>query len=282
MGFSSFAMEGYFDWRPAPVTAIPFKQLMNREQLETWIYRLVIKICLPCPRPLFSDRPVYAPLNLTIVLRLLAHLFVIGYPAHWLSSIVASICEERINTRARPPWDIVMPLEDLAAQEPKIEVSLGAWQADFTTIFATGRRVLPFGVILPQGGMPLLPSIREYSVTFPMFRGERFLVPHFILIFWDTQNARGREPPPNLLEPLCFEHMGATKGIHTTTLKTGIRIMTTFRFTSHTRTASLWMREDVMQEMKAGTWKVYIWRTDDWNRLTPGVDVREGLEEGQR
>lgn len=166
-------------------------------------------------------------------------------------------------------------------QESKIEMSLGAWQAEFTTILAAGRRILPFGAILPQGGMPLLQSIRECSVTFPMFKGERFLVPHFILVFWNTQNARGQEPPKNLLEPLCFGHMGATDGIHTTTLKTGIRIVTTFRFTAYTRTASFSMREDVVQEMKASTWKVYIWRTDDWNRLTPGVDIAEGLREGQ-
>lgn len=78
----AFAMEGYFDWRPAPVNKLSFSQLMSREQLETWIYGHVLKICLPCPRPLYSDHPVYAPLNLTIIIRLLAHLFVIGYPAH--------------------------------------------------------------------------------------------------------------------------------------------------------------------------------------------------------
>lgn len=160
-------------------------------------------------------------------------------------------------------------------------MSLGAWQAEFTTILATGRRILPFGVILPQGGMPLPQDIREYCVNFPMFKGERFLSPHFTLVFWNTQIARGLVPPKKLLESLFFEHMGATDGIHTTTLKTGIRIMTTFKFTTYTRTASFWMREDVVQEMKTGSWKVYIWRTDDWNRLTPGVDVAEGLKEGQ-
>lgn len=280
MGYSPFALEGYFIWKPVPIKPLPFSRLMNRDQLETWIYGHLIKICLPCPRPLHSDRPVYAPLNLTILFRLLEHLAEIGYPAHWLSSMVASICEGRITTRARPPWDIIMPLADLAEKEPRIDVSVGAWKAEFTTLFATWRRLLSFGVIVPQEKIPPLQRIRQYEVSFPVWKGERLLVPHFILVFWDTHNARGREPPKNLLEPLCFEHMGATDGIQTTTLKTGIHIVTVFQFKTSTRTASFWMRDDVVEKMKAGTWKVYIWRTDSWDRLTQGMDVTKDLKAG--
>lgn len=280
-GLSSSAMEGYFVWKPAPIQALPFPRLMSREQLETWIYGHLFKVCLPCPRPVYSDRPVITSLNLTIVFLLLEHLFEVGYPAHWLSGIVASICEGRITTRARPPRTIVMELKDLAEEHPKIEMSIGAWRAEFTTLFTIWRRVLPFGVIAPQGATTSLQRIREHSVAFPLFEVEGTRVPHFMLVFWDTNGANGREPPRRISEMLSFDHVGSTRGVETTTVKAGIHIVTAFRFTTSTRTASFWMRDDVVEDMKAGSWKVYIWRTDNWNRLTEGVDVTRDLKGGQ-
>lgn len=280
-GISAFAMEGYFVWEPAPTKALPFNQIMKREQFETWIYGHFIKTCLPCPRPLYSDRPVYSPLNVTIIFRLLEHLIKVGYPTHWMSDIVASICDGRITTRARPSRTIVMRLSELAEKHPKTEMSVAAWQAEFTSLFPIWRRILPFGVIVPQGAVPSLQSIREHAVTFPMFKAERMLIPHFILVFWDTQNAHGPEPPQNIWDMLLSDHVGIIEGIGNTTLKSGIHIVTTFRFTTRTRTASFWMRDDVVQNMKSGAWRVYIWRTDVWDRQTEGVNVADNLKDGQ-
>lgn len=281
-----FFTKDYLIWKPVPTKALSLPQLMNREQLETWVYGHLLKICANGERPLHSDRPVFAPLNITMIFRILEHLFQVGYPSHWLSSIIASICEGRIATRARPPVDEVMKLWELEQTHSylKVEMSVAAWQPEFSTHFAVWRRVLLFGVILPQANSVPLQSVREYEVSFPVFKGQRLLVLHFILLFWNIKAGNGPKPTSMFLEDLMFKHIGIGVGIDNTTWKTGIRIVTTWKFKTATRTASFWMREDVMQEMKTGNgdWKVWIWRTDNWCALTKPVDVTQNLKEGRR
>lgn len=65
-------------------------------------------------------------------------------------------------------------------------------------------------------------------------------------------------------------------------LEKGIVCVTAFHYTSVSRTAVFWMRADKMEEMKAGKWRVFIWRTDAWTGVTDGVDVSTGVATGKK
>ncbi|KAH6623940.1 hypothetical protein F5144DRAFT_623763 [Chaetomium tenue] len=99
-----FVTEGYIVWggcRPKRLTR--GKDLLPRPALEKWLHAFFLKTCLPFPRNTTTMSPVYTPLNLTALLRLATHLAHAGYPAHWLSNILADLCSGVINTTARAP-----------------------------------------------------------------------------------------------------------------------------------------------------------------------------------
>ncbi|KAK7741805.1 hypothetical protein SLS53_004869 [Cytospora paraplurivora] len=266
----SFMEEDYFIWNAVPEKRLSWTNRMRRQEFETWIYRHLLKVCLPYPRPLSMPAPVYAPLNLTILFRLLERMSEAGYPAHWLSGILASICTGQIETSARAPGDIVVHHNKLARTMPKKKkISVAPWRAEFTTLLSIWRRILPFGVISPKDALVPLSDIVEYQVTFPMFREDQIRLPHFSLVFWNT-NFGG---PPVNIRSLLLNDEGTTSESAAEVRDQGVHVVTTFRFVTHTRTASFWMRRDVMEAMQAGSWKVYIWRTDNWLAVTQAVDV---------
>ncbi|ROW07056.1 hypothetical protein VPNG_06673 [Cytospora leucostoma] len=266
----SFMEEDYFIWGAVPEKQLTSTKRMRRQEFETWIYRHLLKVCLPYPRPLSSPTPVHAPLNLTILFRLLERMSEVGYPAHWLSGNLASICTGQIETSARAPSGIVVHQNDLAQAMPKKKMSVAPWRAEFTTLLSIWRRLLPFGVITPKDVLVPLSDVVEYQVTFPIFREDQIRLPHFTLVFWNTQLGR---PPVNIRSLILDDEEGTTSESAAKTRDQGVHVVTTFRFVTHTRTASFWLRRDVVDAMQAGSWKVYIWRTDNGMAVTEAVDV---------
>ncbi|ROV89746.1 hypothetical protein VSDG_08634 [Cytospora chrysosperma] len=274
MPIPSFMQENYFIWNAVLEKPLSLGKRMRRQEFEAWIYGHLLKICLPYPRPLQSDRPVHAPLNLTMIFRLLERMSEVGYPAHWMSSILASICNGEIETKARAPRHIIVHRNDLSDTTSKKAMSVVPWRAEFTTLLSIWRRLLPFGVITPKHALVPLTEIVEYQVSFPIFREERLRLPHFTLVFWDTQCG---QTPRDMRGLLMDEEEGDMFPSAKKTRNQGVHIVSAFRFVTHTRTASFWMRRDAVEDMKTGNWKLYIWRTDNWQAVTGAVDVSRDL-----
>ncbi|KAL2209499.1 hypothetical protein CC79DRAFT_1356602 [Sarocladium strictum] len=125
LGPVSFYEENYFIWTPSRTKRIPTNQRLSRASLEHWLYSHLLKICIPHNRPISSNSPVHAPLNLTTFFRLVVHMHEVGYPSHWLSGILHSICEGKIITRARFPRRLVLEVEDVTRMHEPREISLG-------------------------------------------------------------------------------------------------------------------------------------------------------------
>lgn len=275
MPIPSFLQENYFIWNAIPAKPLSWGRRMRRQEFETWIYGHLLKICLPYPRPLWSDRPVHAPLNLTMWFRLLERMSEVGYPAHWISSILASTCSGEIETKARAPRNIVVRQDDLEDTKSKKMMSVVPWRAEFTGLLSIWRRLLPFGVIIPKNALVSLTEIWEYQAIFPMFREAQIRLPHFTLLFWNTQCG---QPPQDMRGLLMDDEEGDLSTSANKIRNQGVHIVSTFRFVTHTRTASFWMRRDVVEDMKAGNWMLYIWRTDNWQAVTGAVDVSRDLQ----
>ncbi|KAK1780120.1 hypothetical protein QBC45DRAFT_450440 [Copromyces sp. CBS 386.78] len=71
--------ESYFVWQLQPGEKLPWEKLMRRPQFE----------------------------------RLISHMHEVGYPAHWMSSILDTICEGTITTTTRAPTAEVMTPQEL-------------------------------------------------------------------------------------------------------------------------------------------------------------------------
>ncbi|GAB0146017.1 hypothetical protein EsHS_00006429 [Epichloe bromicola] len=176
-----FAFEGYMIWDRMPNSKMSFEQLLPKPEFEKWIYAHLFKICLPYPRPIHSDQPVNAPLNLAALIRLAIAMFEVGYPAHWLLRILSRICTGVMTTSARPPTKRVSDPVDVVAKRPAREMTVQPWVPEFTTLLSIWRRLLPFGTDSLGGTLVPLASIAKYSISFPTVRTENDRLPHFML-----------------------------------------------------------------------------------------------------
>lgn len=275
-----FAFEGYMIWDRMPSSTMSHEQLLPKPAFEKWIYAHLLKICLPYPRPVFSGQPVYAPLNLTALIRLAVAMFEVGYPAHWLLRILSCICTGVITTRARPPTKRVSDPSDVDANPPARQMTVQPWVPEFTTLLSIWRRLLPFGTDSLGGALVPLASIAKYTIAFPTpVRAENNRLPHFMLLFWNTKvGCCSAKPPHNIYHLLVNNSDGGDNSTSARDIRTrAVVCVTTFHYMPASRTAEFWMRADKMEDIMSGTWNAFIWRTDTWEAVTCGVDVSTGI-----
>ena len=282
-----FYAEPYIVWelvaQPQQKTPIiPWAKLMNRGQLEKWLYGFFLKTCLPYPRPKeIGNSPVYSPFNLTIFLRLVARMHEVGYPAHWLSSILSSICSGTITTTARAPRSLVMTPEEVAKVFSPRKISVKPWTAEFTTVLGVWRPLLPFGVT--TAATPSAEGVVRCSLAFPILEGTSFRCPHFMIVFWNLKG--GTKHPRYLRNVLLDDELGDNSQLARDARESRVHIVTVFRYVTETRTATFWLRKDVVDELVGGggkgDWTAFIGRTDTWEKQNEAVKVAGSLVIGE-
>ena len=148
---------GYCYWHYLDLPST-FADLIPREKLETWLYRLLLKLAIPASREIQSFVLIYSPLNFTVFYRLLLHLNNVGYPAHWLSRVLDNLLEGKITTTARPPRSDPMKIKETKAAMPTLTQSVQPFVAELSTLASMWQPALPFGVLSPaQARHPEIP-----------------------------------------------------------------------------------------------------------------------------
>ncbi|KAK0385346.1 hypothetical protein NLU13_7822 [Sarocladium strictum] len=270
LGPLEFYRENYFIWARSGIKRVPANQRMSRASLEHWLHSHLLKICIPYHRPVTSSSPVHAPLNLTIFLRLVIHMHEVGYPSHWLSGILHSICEGKITTRARFPRRLILEVGDLAHMHEPREISLGPWQTEFTTLLSLWRRLLPFGMIAPEKSLVPSTEIVECSITFGEFPHWGFRNPHTAMVFFDIRTLGLRDLMlPELIQD---DEQGDASPFAAELRKGHVHLFTAFNYVTETRTATLWLRRDFVAEVMRGDWwGVGVCREEMWELVTPSI-----------
>ncbi|KAI8277373.1 hypothetical protein K4K56_000728 [Colletotrichum sp. SAR 10_98] len=275
-GGNKFAIEDYFIWAKSSTKTTLSKRLMSRSALERWLYLHLLKICLPYPRPKLSDRPVHAPLNLTTFLRIVGHMHDVGHPAHWLSGVISSVCEGSISTTARPPRELVVSPENLSTCYPQRKICLNPWRAEFTTLLSLWVGLSPFGIIAPESALVPAEKVVECTVAFPGFFEAQGRVMHFVLAIFNTTEVDPRNF--DLRELLSDDEDGNSSDSARKFRENSVHIVTAFRFSTATRTATFWMRQDVLDEFTStDSWQICICRTDSWEEVSSRVSASESM-----
>ena len=119
---------------------------MSRVDLETWLYRLFLKLSIPNERAIRIMTLIYSPLNLTVFVRLCDHLHKIGYPAHWLSGVVGNIMSGEVRTKARPPRSDPLQIKEIKVDMPRLAQSTRPFVAELTTLLGIWSPVPSFGL----------------------------------------------------------------------------------------------------------------------------------------
>ncbi|KAK5129040.1 hypothetical protein LTR85_000373 [Meristemomyces frigidus] len=118
--YEPMPMCSYNRWHHQDVSTDP-ANLMSRGMLETWLYRIFLKIAIPKDkRQIESQVLIYSPLNLTVFFRLCWHLHNVGYPAHWMSGVLTEVLSGKIATRARPPRSEPLSIREVKTAMPVV------------------------------------------------------------------------------------------------------------------------------------------------------------------
>jgi hypothetical protein len=269
------ALLGYHFWHhlDRPKT---FADLMTRERLETWLYRLFLKLAIPAHKQAIQSYVlIYSPLNLTVFYRLLLHLSNFGHPAHWLSGVLDNLLTGRINTTARPPRSDPMKIKETKSSMPGLTQSVKPFVAELSTLASIWQSALPFGVLSTQ--IPRTQDIRKYRIKFTGVSEHVENTAVFVLAFYQALMF----PLQKSFRTLLLDDEEGQKDPKISTLrKEGLHIVTTWDWSRSSKTATFWLRRDVMEEMQRGqNWGVMIWRTDNWENQS-GSQRLEAIDTG--
>jgi hypothetical protein len=278
-GSTALELSDYTMWTAGSSKPLRRGELMARHLTENYFQAHLLKICLPFPRTKWSTSfDVRSPLNPTLLFRLIIHFHKMGYPAHWLSDILGNMLEGIITTTTRAPRQQAMTTKEACKTYSSISVCIKPWLAELSTFASIWQHLLPFGLLFSSNLIPALNEIRSYSLKLPTPpQGDCLARAVFALVFWDT--SRG-SLPSDLRKTLLDDEQGDRSKSAKSIRESGVHVLTTFKWAQKTNTASFWLRSDVIGTMQKGDWKAYIWRFDEWKRVTSGVSVREHIQEG--
>lgn len=197
--------------------------LIPRERLETWLYRLLLKLATPSHKQAIQSYVlIYSPLKLTIFCRLLSHLGNVGYSAHWLSGVLDNLLEGKITTTARPPRLTPMKIKETKASMPVLTQSVELFVAELSTLASMWQPALPFGVLSTK--IPRRQDVRKYRIKFTNVSAEVDNVAFFVLAFFNTLML----PTQSSFRTLLLDDETGQKDSQVSTLrKEGSHIVTT-------------------------------------------------------
>lgn len=264
-------------WVKLPSKQLTFEQLLSRQELNRWLYAHFLKICIPFPRPRYDHNHIITPLNLTIFFRIVERLHAVGYPSHWLTSVLAVLSSGNITTTARAPRAMIVSPEQAKERYPSRDMTIAPFASEFRTLLAIWKPALLFGAALEPAAATTVPlsRIRSYTLRFPPLAPskpgglsiELLEVPHFVLLFWRVRynNGRKRVIPKDMRAWLLDDEEADASADALDTRKHGVHVVSSF--TWHDGDATFWFDEAVMESMwktKEPEWTVYVWRTDVW------------------
>ncbi|KAM0322180.1 hypothetical protein ACHAQA_009670 [Verticillium albo-atrum] len=262
----------YCHWTRRRSASPPLEQLKPREDLDRWLHTHLLKICVPVKRPQSGLPIIYAPLNLTAFLRLVARAAEAGYPAHWLSGTLTTIADNQLVTSAQMPQKTNMDVADLpgvlGTGRKARRVNVGPWIAEFTTLLALWIPLLPFQFVpTVLGLLPPLDDIAEYEIEMNEGNWGEGLhngTPHNVLVLWDL-SKHARPMNWSVSRDVFLQEKPSSN-------PPTVHMITTWKWVAAISTASFWIRQDVMDGLIAQgngeAWSAFVLQADSW-KLRP-------------
>jgi hypothetical protein len=125
--------------------------------------------------------------------------------------------------------------------------------------------------------IPRTQDIRRYRINFTKVSDHVDNTAVVVLAFYQAHIS----PSKSSFRTLLLDDEESQKSPQVSTLrKEGLRIVATWKWSRSSKTATFWLRRDVMEEMQRGPrWDVMIWRTDNW-RSQSGAQRLDAIDIG--
>ncbi|KAI0737520.1 hypothetical protein C8Q80DRAFT_1125297 [Daedaleopsis nitida] len=132
---------------PSPSLPRPLSELATREELTTWLTRVLFNTFIPGRSEPVLPCDTRLPHNLVAFFGLLVYLHRIGYPGHWLSDFLARVLSGRMLSDVVPyTGEYPIPVDEYRRRVPARVVCTDPWLVEFETIIATAYYATPFPV----------------------------------------------------------------------------------------------------------------------------------------
>lgn len=264
-----------------------FSDLLPRKPFNKWFYAIFFKLALPfnCDIRYFQVI-IYAPLNFTIIFRLLCQLRLLGYPSHWLSEALTNILDDKVITSARPPWKLPMKVPDVKHDYPEKKLTTAPFRQEFATLTQLFQPLLPFS--LASRTIPPLSTIHSYTIAFPSYTSYSSQQTCLLLVFYNpllfpsmsprpsTLTLSPTQAPPPSLRPLLDPSPASEIDPsfcgpqYTRFREEGVACWTSFSWDAASRTARAWMSTTLVDKLVKEDWCCALWRVDLWCPVAGG------------
>ncbi|KAF2491118.1 hypothetical protein BU16DRAFT_621773 [Lophium mytilinum] len=254
-----------------------FSGLVERDELETSLYGLFLKLALPTRCPHRDPTLVYTPFDMTMMFRTVTQLHELEYPAHWLSTVLHNLAHGTMITSARAPpaYPVIRKDSCVIEHNRKRKISVKPFAAEFSTLTTLFTSDLPFGVISPV--LPCISNVHRYSIVFPILETTESRDTSLILVFLNTA-LPSFSRFADLRHALLDDDKGDSSADAKRLREEGVVIVTSLNWTMPERRAEFWMRKDEVERWcDGGNWEVSVWQMDDWTAVSSGVAVNEAL-----
>eukprot|EP01112_Ceratiomyxa_fruticulosa_P014260 TRINITY_DN4070_c0_g6_i1.p1 TRINITY_DN4070_c0_g6~~TRINITY_DN4070_c0_g6_i1.p1 ORF type:complete len:625 (+),score=112.32 TRINITY_DN4070_c0_g6_i1:270-1877(+) len=212
--------------------------LATQDEVISWLTQIFFFFVLPLPEGSQTSMRIDLPLNLLSFMELIKRLVLMGYPAHWFSTLLATLLTGKITTHARPP-----PVYKAAS---KTQMSIKPFLPELEFAVAIYQPLLPFSITSPT--LPLLSNFKKYKVTAGIIMHGSMQASCLGLIFSPypspTQLAQSLRDILNK-DPQCY-------------------LISTIEWSSDYYEAVFWFNSTLMDELKKKEWRVSLVRTDNW------------------
>lgn len=158
---------------------------------------------------------------------------------------------------------------------PRLSQPVKPFVAELSTLASIWQSALPFGVLSTE--IPRTQDIRKYRINFTEVSEHVDNTAVFALAFFHGPMF----PLQKSFRTLLLDDEEDQKDPQISNLREeGLHIVTTWEWSRNSKTATFWLRRDVMEEMQRGqSWGVMIWRTDNWENQS-GAQRLDAMDTG--
>jgi hypothetical protein len=252
-------------------------QLASRNEVNTWLLRIFLKLALPAPSPSAQLR-IPQPLCLNAFIKLLQRLYDIGYSPHWLSGVLEDILGDKVVFNGVMPWEGPLPIA-LPADDPrnkpmatKLKLHLNAYRAELEASLVTASSFLPFAVSASScGGLPPPGRICKFVANVGKIDEDLFA------FYWSIRNkdmsalsglsacvGLAFGPNEDSLRAVQFLYEWVCGGVEQGKRAADLILVQAVEYNSHKGEATWWMDRNRVAEMTKKKWVMGLARLDCW------------------
>jgi len=264
---------------------------MTKPQLEKWMFGLFFDLALPRSRDFLESRsPLHLPANLSRYISVLVNLHEIGYPSHWLSTILSAILENKVITTARLHQSCPLDINELEKRHPPVCIDAAPFQADISTVVTMYQRIIPFGLVSSyEYLLPSIEDIYEYKMCFgPMTNLMTVSNPVISIMFFNpklttfSHSMSCMDDVRNLISSNIYVGDQDQMNPQRKLVHEGLQIVSTLSLSQNEKKATFWMNQKRVDEFVQDDWFCALWRTDTYMAQSLPIAVQEAVKKERK